>query len=403
MRSPRVGVFSFSLFLRMGFQLLGCLGLLILPAFLPAAWSQSSAQDSPQNSVQNSAQDSAQNSGQSVATTSTGQLQGETAQATNDRIAQMALTESGRRGDYILGSGDLLSIEVFDVPELTRDVRVSESGFISLPLLPIKVRAGGLTAFQMQDKLAELLMANGLVSNPQVTVSVKEQHGELITVIGAVKTPMVIQAVRQMTLLEVLSRVGGIAEDAGGLIVVTRPAHVILPQAPAADQPYETEALASAAGPEEMTHPMTLRIGLNELLDTGNPKYNIALRGGDVVSVPRAGVIYAVGAVVRPGGFVMANDRQQLTVLKVLALSGGLTPTSKPENAVIIRKSEDASQRQVPVDLKKILAFKAEDPLLLQSDILFVPTSYTRQMVGRVVQTALGLATSVAIVRLGNN
>jgi polysaccharide export outer membrane protein len=381
-----VGVFSLPPFLRINWLLSGCHGLLFMLLFVPAAWSQDSSQNSDQNS------------GQSVVVTPLDPQDAGTAKETNDRITQMALAESGKKGDYILGSGDLLGIEVFDVPELTRDVRVSESGFISLPLLPIKVRANGLTAFQMQDKLAELLQANGLVSSPQVTVSVKEQHGEPITVIGAVETPMVIQAVRQMTLLEVLSRVGGIAEDAGGQILISRPAHEILPESPAADEPFETEAPA----PEGMTEPLTLRIGLHDLLDSGDPKYNIALRGGDVVSVPRAGVVYAVGAVARPGGFVMANDRQQLTVLKVLALSGGLTTTAKKKNAVIIRQSPDADQRQIAVDLEQILAFKAEDPELQQSDILFVPNSSGRQVMGRVAQTALGLASGVALVRLGN-
>jgi protein involved in polysaccharide export with SLBB domain len=91
-----------------------------------------------------------------------------------------------------------------------------------------------------------------------------------------------------------------------------------------------------------------------------------------------------------------------LTVLKVLALSGGLTTTAKKKNAVIIRQSRDADQRQIPVDLEQILAFKAEDPELQQSDILFVPNSSGRQAMGRVAQTALGLASGVALVRLGN-
>jgi polysaccharide export outer membrane protein len=319
----------------------------------------------------------------------------ETAQEANDRITQLMLASSGKRGDYVLASGDLLGIEVFDVAELTRDVRVSELGFISLPLLPVRIRASGLTAFQLQDKLAELLQANDLVTNPQVTVSVKEQHGEPITVIGAVKTPMVIQAVRQMTLLEVLSRAGGIADDAGGQILITRPAPVVSPESAAGDAPVETAAEANAES-------MTVKIGLHDLLDTGDSQYNIALQGGDVVSVPRAGVVYAVGAVQRPGGFVMQNDRQQLTVIKILSLSGGWTTTAKPRNAVIIRQSAEGDRRQVPVDLEKILASKAEDPALQQSDILFVPNSGSRQAMGRVAQAAISLATGVAIVRLGN-
>jgi protein involved in polysaccharide export with SLBB domain len=99
----------------------------------------------------------------------------------------------------------------------------------------------------------------------------------------------------------------------------------------------------------------------------------------------------------------MASDRQQLTVLKVLALSGGLTQTAKRKDAVIIRQSAEADKRQVRVDLEKILAFKAEDPLLMQSDILFVPNSGSKQVMGRVAQSALGLASGVALIRLGNN
>src|SRR5579863_8313115 len=146
----------------------------------------------------------------------------ETARETNDRIAQLALAESTQHTEYVIGSGDLLSIEVFDVAELSRDVRVSESGFVALPLVPVKVQASGLTPFQFQDKLAELLQVNGLVTRPQVTVTVKEQHSEPITVIGAVRNPLTIQAVHQMTLLQVLSQAGGISDDAGSKVLVTR-------------------------------------------------------------------------------------------------------------------------------------------------------------------------------------
>jgi len=128
---------------------------------------------------------------------------------TNDRIAQLASASNVTQGDYLIGSGDLLGIDVFDVPELSREVRVNETGFISLPLMPSKIKAGGMTPYQLQDKLAELLQTNGLVSTPQVSVSVKEQHSQPITVIGAVKNPMVIQALRKTTLLQALSQAGG--------------------------------------------------------------------------------------------------------------------------------------------------------------------------------------------------
>src|SRR5574337_1141477 len=188
----------------------------------------------------------------------------ETPQETNDRIRRLVTGLPGKPGDAVIGSGDLLHVEVFDVAELTRDVRVGDSGFISMPLLPVRVRAAGLTAFQLEEKLAELLQVNGLVSHPQVSVSVKEQHSQPITVIGAVKRPMVYQALRQTTLLQVLSEAGGIADDAGSTVIVSRNAT----PAPA-DEPESSGGSAGAAAP------VTVTIDLNELLESGDSKSNI--------------------------------------------------------------------------------------------------------------------------------
>lgn len=324
----------------------------------------------------------------------------QTARETNDRIAQLALAEAAKDGDYVIGPGDLLSIEVFDVAELSRDVRVGETGFVAIPLIPVKVQAGGLTPFQFQDKLTELLQVNGLVTHPQVTVTVKEQHSEPITVIGAVKTPLTVQAVRPMNLVQVLSQAGGIADDAGSKVLITRKPRLPEPEAERADSAAgdaaKIPAPNSAAGSQN-----TIIVDLNDLLDSGDPKYNIALFGGDVVSVPRAGVVYAVGAVQHPGGFVMQSDRQQLTVLKVLSLAGGLTSTAKPGNAVILRQPPGAQQRQqVPVDVKKILALKTEDISLRQNDILYVPDSTGKHALRRSAEVAIAIATGVAIVRV---
>ena len=324
----------------------------------------------------------------------------ETAREANDRITQLALAELAQQGDYVIGSGDLLGIEVFDVPELSREVRVNESGFVALPLIPVKVQAGGLTPFQFQDKLAELLQVNGLVTHPQITVTVKEQHSEPITVIGAVKAPLTIQAVHQMNLLQVLSQAGGISDDAGSKVLITRKLRLPNPDRSSGDPPPADIAKTPSANPS-VSAENTITVDLNDLLDSGDSKYNIPLFGGDVVTVPRAGVVYAVGAVLHPGGFVMQSDRQQLTVLKVLSLAGGLATTAKPGNAVILRQPPGNSQRQqLPVDVKKILALKSEDISLRQNDILYVPDSTGKHALRRSAEVAIAIATGVAIVRI---
>lgn len=329
----------------------------------------------------------------------------QTAREANDRIVQLALAASARQGDYIIGAGDLLGIEIFDVPELSRDVRVNETGFVAIPLIPVKVQAGGLTPFQFQDKLAELLQVNGLVTHPQITVTVKEQHSEPITVIGAVKTPLTIQAVRQMNLLQALSQAGGIADDAGSKVLITRKLSLAARSSSAPDSTTDnagtkdTAKSLSAEPPPGIEN--TITIDINDLLDSGDPKYNIPLLGGDVITVPRAGVVYAVGAVEHPGGFVMQSDRQQLTVLKVLSLAGGLTTTAKGANAIILRQAPGSPQReQLPVDLKKILALKSEDLSLRQNDILYVPDSTGKHALRRSAEVAIAIATGAAIIRV---
>jgi polysaccharide export outer membrane protein len=324
----------------------------------------------------------------------------QTARETNDRIAQLALVESAKQGDYVIGAGDLLGIEVFDVPELSRDVRVSETGFVAIPLIPVRVQAGGLTQFQFQDKLAELLQVNGLVTHPQVTVTVKEQHSQPITVIGSVRTPLTIQAVHQMDLLQVLSQAGGIADDAGSKILITRKTLVTGPIGNSGDL-VAADAAKTMPTNQTAAAENTITIDINDLLDSGNSKYNIPLLGGDVVTVPRAGVVYAVGAVQHPGGFVMQSDRQQLTVLKILSLAGGLSTTAKPGSAVILRQPFGSQQRQqLPVDVKKILALKSEDISLRQNDILYVPDSTGKHALRRSAEVAIAIATGVAIVRV---
>jgi len=144
----------------------------------------------------------------------------------------------------------------------------------------------------------------------------------------------------------------------------------------------------------------TITINLSDLMETGDTKNNIPLQAGDVVTVPHAGIVYVLGAVGRAGGYILANDRTQLTTLKILSLAGGLTRTAKSDKAVIVRKDNAGQQHEVPIDLKKVLDRKAEDLQLQPSDILYVPESGAKQAMYRAVEIGLAVGTGVALYRL---
>jgi polysaccharide export outer membrane protein len=367
----------------------------------------------------------------------------ETPQQTNDRIRALSSTVHMSPHDYVIGNGDVIDIEVFDVKELSREVRVSQTGSIGIPLVPVRLHVSGLTEVQAEQKIAEVLESNGLVSHPEVSVSVKERKSKPITIVGAVGHAMVYQADRPVTLLEVLAEAGGIATDAGDTVIVARPATEPAPEPsePPAIGPEDVEAAtvskdstltasardsASASeaastgsptskiilptasqgdvpvptGPSPQSN--TITINLNQLVESGDATNNIILQAGDIVTVPHAGIVYILGAVARPGGFVLANDRSQMTTLKILALSGGLNSTAKSDHAFIIRKDNQGQQHQVPVDLKRVMAFTTEDVQLQPSDILYVPNSATKQALRKAVEIGILVGTAVALYRIVN-
>lgn len=355
----------------------------------------------------------------------------ETPQQVNDRIRGLSASLRTMPHDYVIGPGDLLNISVFDVPELSHELRVSQTGTIGIPLVPVRLHVAGLTEMQTEQKIAEVLEANGLVTHADVSVSVKEHKSKPITIVGAVPHPMVYEADRPVTLLEALAEAGGISSDAGDTIIVSRPSQDALsdtgePPEIGPEQPLPAKASpnaetvpkdaspassASASGvavassspsanaePPPLTN--TITINLSDLMETGDTKNNIPLQAGDVVTVPHAGIVYVLGAVGRAGGYILANDRTQLTTLKILSLAGGLTRTAKSDKAVIVRKDNSGQQHEVPIDLKKVLDRKAEDLQLQPSDILYVPESGAKQALFRAVEIGLAVGTGVALYRL---
>src|SRR5438477_8025350 len=175
----------------------------------------------------------------------------ETPQQVNDRIRSMSAAARVMPHDYVIGNGDLLDLEVFDVKELSREVRVSQTGSIGIPLVPVRLHVAALTEVQAEQKIAEVLESSGLVSHAEVSVTVKERKSKPITVVGAVSHPMVYQADRPVTLLEVLAEAGGVANDAGDTVIVNRPSQEASsdPSEPLAIGPEDPAPAAASAGP----------------------------------------------------------------------------------------------------------------------------------------------------------
>jgi polysaccharide biosynthesis/export protein len=304
----------------------------------------------------------------------------------NKKIQELAAALAPPSNDYVLGSGDLLKVEVFDVPELSREVRVSASGYISLPLIPGKILVTGLSPFQLEQKIGDLLEANQLVTHPQVSVFVMEHLSESITIAGAVAKPMVYQALRPITLLEALAVAGGTTPDAGDYVLVT---HDVVGSAP-----------GPGGKPQSLDGRLTLKISLTDLVDKADPKVDILLHGGDILTVPRAGMVYVMGAVGVPGGYPVHSEQERITTLQAVALAHGLQRMAKAQDAVILRKDTTTGKTdEIHVNLKKILDHKAEDVQLYANDILFIPDSTGKMALWRAVEAGIGVGTGVAVIR----
>ena len=292
--------------------------------------------------------------------------------------------------DYVISADDLLEVNVFDVPEFSRTYRVSPSGSLTLPLVPAPIAAAGLTTAQLSSAIRDCLQADGLVSKAQVTVEVKESRLHSVAVTGAVKKPQIYPVFAPTTLLDVLSQAEGLSEDAGQVATVTR-----------GDLALAAQGLPGGQDGGQSPIAQTLTIDLKRLLQTGDPRLNIALYPGDRVTVQRAGIIYVVGAVGRPGGFTLKNDQEQMTVLKAIALAEDLKSTAVKSRAMIIRDDgrTPSARQELPVNLSEVLQGHAPDPPMQANDILFVPDSSAKKAMRRAAEAALQIATGVIIWR----
>lgn len=287
--------------------------------------------------------------------------------------------------DYVIGPEDVLDVDVFNVPELTKTVRVANDGTLSLALLG-RIRVAGMTVEQLRKEL-ERRWGQTYLQNPQVTVFIREFHAQPVSVIGAVEKPGVYELKGSRTLIEILSMAGGLARTGtapGRTLVVTR---------------------REGFGPElQLAEGMSvlgvdrIEINLQRLLYSREEGLNIEIKPFDTISVSRADIVYVVGDVRRPGGFVLA-DRENLTVLQALALAEGLNGTASKGQARIIRRGSGSSRTEIPLDLSKILNGKSKDVELAANDILFVPASTGKAAAKRSAEVVLSTVSGILIYR----
>jgi polysaccharide export outer membrane protein len=248
---------------------------------------------------------------------------------------------------YNIGPKDLITITVFDVPDLNITVRISEDGTIVLPLLG-RVEAGGLTRFQLEKKLSGLLEEKYL-KNAQVTVFIKEYHSKTVSIIGEVAKPGTFELIGKQTLLQVISTAGGLSEGSSDRIIIIRS--------------YKSGKSRS------------LTINLDDLMVKGDPRLNITLSAGDIINVPgeRFVDIYVFGQVKNPG-HIKVKKNGAITLLKVIAQAGGFDERAR-KSAVTISRRVNGKEVKSRVNVKKILKGQIPDFILENGDIVHVPES----------------------------
>jgi polysaccharide export outer membrane protein len=260
---------------------------------------------------------------------------------------------------------------------------VDFSGFIRLPLVG-RIQAAGLTIDQLETELVRELKK--YMRDPQVSVSVTEFRSQPVSVLGAVRNPGVLQVQGRKTLLEMISLAGGIDPEAGHSIKITR------------RKEFGPIPLKSAVADETGEYSVA-DVDLESILEARNPAENIEVKPNDVITVPRGQLVYVMGQVKTPGGFVL-RQRETLSALQALALAQGLDRTAKPQDARILRTVEGAPQRlEIRVDLRKVLQGKTSDVPLQPNDVLFIPNNVPKSAMIRGLEAALQVGTGLAVYR----
>lgn len=282
---------------------------------------------------------------------------------------QSPLQPGGRDAEYRVGPGDTLEVAVFEVEELGRSATISADGRIRLPLIgPVEV--GGKTPQEIEGEISSLY-ADGYLNDPQVTVSVVDFRSQPVSVLGAVREPGVYQLLGRRRLSDVLALAGGLSEEVGGTIRISR----------------------NAAGEQR-----EIEVSVSNLLSLHPaPEDDPYVEPHDSIQISKAGVVYVLGAVGKPGGFPI-REQEPMTALRAISLAEGTEGVAARKRARIIRR-RDGEEQEMPIRLDRILAGKALDPELEPNDIVYLPDSKLKKSLNRGSEAIIQMATGLVIWR----
>jgi polysaccharide export outer membrane protein len=290
---------------------------------------------------------------------------------------------SANSTSYVLGPEDQITVRVFaadDIPD--KPAQIDNDGTVTLPMIG-RVHAAGLTVEQFQANLVTAYKK--YFKDPQVTVQVNDFRSQPVSVAGNVITPGVVQLRGNRNLMEVIGMAGGLRADAGDTVLITRSlSEGTVPVAGAFTDP---------TGKYSVAH-----IDVRAVMSGKDPQGNILIKPHDVITVPRARMIYVLGSVGKPGGYVL-TENETMSITQAIALAGGWSTTAGIAAAKVLRADGGPEREQIPANLKKIMNNKAPDLQLKPDDILYVPNSMGKQIGLRSIETAISVGTGLAIWR----
>ena len=243
-----------------------------------------------------------------------------------------------------IGPGDSIAVTVFDISELSGEFRVSQTGRVDLPLIG-KVAVAGLTADEAATEIQTKLKSGGFVLHPQVTVLIEEYTTQGADVMGQVSRPGIYPTLGRRRLLDMLTLAGGVTGSAGNLVTIIH-----------RRDPHHPEHLALA----QTTQGYKLQ---------ANP----VILPGDTIVVQKSGIVYILGDVGRPGGYLI-NNNEPLSLVQALSLAGGNTVTSDIRDVRLIREVQSGKE-EITLNLKRIYLGKEADIAVNDGDIVYVPSS----------------------------